>query len=446
MSRLTQFFDTKVDSTFILRRYLKSDLQLLVLFSSVAGRYGNRGQGDYAAANEVMNRFAWQMQQEWSNAHVVAINWGPWDSPGMANEVVKQQFIERGVIPISVAAGRQFFADELRCGLTLDVEVIAGEAPWEQEEAQQGQWLISEEDLVTPLSSALPFISTPVQLQPNSTVTLEHTFSLANDPYLQDHCLDGKPVVPAAVALEWIAEFVQSAWPEWVVAEIHELKVLRGLVLEENGTSVLFSARAASHADAESLEISVEILDSARRIPYYCASVVLKSHLEEESAPTNPLLPLTTGKSLNPTAVYEQYLFHGQRFQLLTEVAHLNDQGIDGVVQSSQPRQWLNKPPSAHWLFDPGVIDTAPQIAIAWLRVQQNSTPLPTRFGKVMRYGRISPNTALNIAWRVTSAPTDSPTLTYDAVFYDAKGKVYLLLQDVESTSSPALNRLANKL
>ncbi len=435
-------FDTKVDSAFILSRYLKFDsLQLLVLFSSVAGRYGNRGQADYAAANEVMNRLAWQMQQKYSKTRVVAINWGPWDSPGMANEAVKRQFIERGVIPISVAAGRQFFADELRYGSACEVEVIAGEAPWEKEEAQQGQWLTSS----NVVSSSFPFLVTQLQLQPNSTVTLEHTFSLANDPYLQDHCLDGKPVVPAAVALEWIAEFVQSAWTELVVAEIHELKVLRGLVVEGDGNSVLFSARAASHADAESLEISVEILEPLRRIPFYRATVIMRSHLE--SAPTNTLLPLTTGKSLNPATVYEQYLFHGQRFQLLTEVTHLNEQGVEAVVQTSQPGQWLNNTSASNWLFDPGIIDTAPQIAIAYLRVQIDSTPLPTRFGKVTRYGSISPNTALNLAWRVTSSPSsDSPTLVYDAVFYDSQGKVYLWLQDIESTSSPALNRLANKL
>ncbi len=447
---LTSFdavFDTKVDSTFILSRYLKFDsLQLLVLFSSVAGRYGNRGQGDYAAANEVMNRLAWQISQKSLDTRVVAINWGPWDSPGMANETVKRQFIERGVIPISVPAGRQFFADELRYGSKKEVEVIAGVAPWEQEEAQQGQWLTdiavaTKEDKI---NGGLPFVATTPQLQPNSTVTLEHTFSLVNDPYLQDHCLDGKPVVPAAVALEWIAEFVQSAWSEWVVAEIHELKVLRGLVLEKAGTTVLFSARAASHADAEGLEISVEMLDPLRRIPFYRASVVMKSQLE--TAPPNTLQPLNFGKSLVPAEVYEQYLFHGQRFALVSGVTRLNEQGVDAVVQPSQPKQWLNNPPTSNWLFDPGVIDTAPQIAIAYLRVQQDITPLPTRFGKVTRYGTISPNTTLNLALRIVSAPSsDSPTLVYDAVFYDAN-QVYLYLQDVESTCSSALNRLANKL
>jgi len=132
-------FDTKVDSAFILNRHLRPDfLKAIVLFSSVAGRCGNRGQSDYAAANEIMNRLAWQMDRHWQNTRVVAINWGPWDTTGMASEEVKRQFRERGIIPIPLPGGRQFFADELRYGRKGEVEVIAGEGPWESSEAEMG--------------------------------------------------------------------------------------------------------------------------------------------------------------------------------------------------------------------------------------------------------------------------------------------------------------------
>lgn len=132
-------FDTKVDSTFLLSRHLRPEsLKLLVLFSSVAGRYGNRGQSDYAAANEVMNRFAWRLQQSWSNTRVVAINWGPWDTTGMASEGVKRQLREQGIIPIPVQSGCQFFANELHYGRKDETEVIAGEGPWEVYERAGG--------------------------------------------------------------------------------------------------------------------------------------------------------------------------------------------------------------------------------------------------------------------------------------------------------------------
>ena len=124
-------FDTKVDSTFILSRYLQPDsLKLLVLFGSVAGRYGNRGQSDYAAANEVINRLAWQMDQLWSNTRVVTINWGPWDTTGMASEEVKRQLKNQGIIPINLQAGCQFFIDELRYGHKGETEIVAGEGSW----------------------------------------------------------------------------------------------------------------------------------------------------------------------------------------------------------------------------------------------------------------------------------------------------------------------------
>ena len=83
-------FDTKADSTYLLSRYLRPEsLKCLVFFASVAGRFGNRGQCDYAAANELVNRFAWWLHRRWATVRICAINWGPWES-GMASAEVNQ--------------------------------------------------------------------------------------------------------------------------------------------------------------------------------------------------------------------------------------------------------------------------------------------------------------------------------------------------------------------
>lgn len=438
-------FDTKVDSTFILSRHLRPDLlKLFVLFSSVAGRYGNRGQSDYAAANEVINRLAWQLDQTWTKTRVVAINWGPWDTTGMASEGVKRQFRERGIIPIPLSAGRQFFAEELRYGRKGEAEVIAGEGPWEAYETEKGQ-LKGQQKSSDQLNSFV-FLSSQPQIQPNSTVTLEHTFSLTSDPYLYDHRLDGKPVLPATGALEWMAEFVQAAWSEWIVTEVRDLRVMRGLVLDTDaGRKALFSARASSHADSESLQVAVDILDPESKLPFYRASVILRPQLPE--APSLSLLPLSAGSSLDITAAYRDYLFHGSRFQLVTAIDRLSEQGLDARVMPCQPADWLNNKAlhsSSHWLFDPGLVDTAPQLAIIWNRVQRGTTPLPSRFGSVARYGQSPLNGQLQVVFRVKPLKSDH-SLVYDAVFLDELGKVHLHLQDVESTCNTALNRLAKQ-
>jgi acyl transferase domain-containing protein/NAD(P)H-dependent flavin oxidoreductase YrpB (nitropropane dioxygenase family)/NAD(P)-dependent dehydrogenase (short-subunit alcohol dehydrogenase family) len=131
-------FDTKVDGAYLLTSALRTDeLKLIVLFGSVAGRFGNAGQADYAAANEVLNRFGWWLSAERPRTRVLTINWGPWSGVGMATPRVQSLLRERGMTPIAVPAGAHFFREELRTGDA--VEVIAGEGPWNRDAATPEQ-------------------------------------------------------------------------------------------------------------------------------------------------------------------------------------------------------------------------------------------------------------------------------------------------------------------
>ena len=131
-------FDTKADSTFILSRRLRPEgLKWAVFFSSVAGRFGNQGQIDYAAANEVVNRLACQMDTLWSDTRVVSINWGPWRGAGMANAGIQRLFAAKGITPVEPQDGRRFFVDELTYGRKGEVEVIAGDGPWKADSDQR---------------------------------------------------------------------------------------------------------------------------------------------------------------------------------------------------------------------------------------------------------------------------------------------------------------------
>ncbi|HEY7819801.1 MAG TPA: SDR family NAD(P)-dependent oxidoreductase, partial [Vicinamibacteria bacterium] len=121
-------FDTKVDSAFILSRKLDAkSLRFLVFFSSVSGRFGNRGQADYAAANEVLNKMAVYLDRLWP-ARVVSVNWGPWATGGMVSPEVQRQFARQGVRLIPASVGRRRLNEEIRYGRKGEVEVIIGGA------------------------------------------------------------------------------------------------------------------------------------------------------------------------------------------------------------------------------------------------------------------------------------------------------------------------------
>ncbi len=130
-SALAPVFHAKVGGAWTLARHLKPQgLRWVVLFGSVSGRFGNPGQTDYAAANEVLNRLAWSMSAAWPETRVRTINWGPWRGLGMMSEPTLALVRARGIQPIEPAAGRRFVIDEIGGGEQGDVEVIAGYGPW----------------------------------------------------------------------------------------------------------------------------------------------------------------------------------------------------------------------------------------------------------------------------------------------------------------------------
>jgi acyl transferase domain-containing protein/NAD(P)H-dependent flavin oxidoreductase YrpB (nitropropane dioxygenase family)/NAD(P)-dependent dehydrogenase (short-subunit alcohol dehydrogenase family) len=135
---IDRVFDTKADSAFLLYRALRADsLKTIVFFASVAGRFGNRGQSDYSAANELLNRLAWRMQAAWPATRVLAVNWGAWSDVGMAVGALDRRHGER-LAKLNPAEGCRALREEIEVGAATDVEVIVGRIPGEESDRLPG--------------------------------------------------------------------------------------------------------------------------------------------------------------------------------------------------------------------------------------------------------------------------------------------------------------------
>ncbi|MGE3276993.1 MAG: SDR family NAD(P)-dependent oxidoreductase [Vicinamibacterales bacterium] len=131
LASFDRIFETKVGGALTLLRHLRPEgLRWVVLFGSVSGRFGNPGQTDYAAANEVLNRLGWTFRRHAPAAHVVTINWGPWRGLGMMSAATLALVEARGIRAIEIPAGRRFVAREIASGFRDEVEVVAGDGPW----------------------------------------------------------------------------------------------------------------------------------------------------------------------------------------------------------------------------------------------------------------------------------------------------------------------------
>jgi NAD(P)-dependent dehydrogenase (short-subunit alcohol dehydrogenase family) len=122
-------YATKVDGARALAAGLRPDVRFLVLFGSVSGVFGNRGQADYAAANDALDALA----RHWSGAgagRVLAVDWGPWAGGGMVSPELEREYARRGVALIDPADGVACLLAELAAPAgPAQVVYLCGEVP-----------------------------------------------------------------------------------------------------------------------------------------------------------------------------------------------------------------------------------------------------------------------------------------------------------------------------
>jgi NAD(P)-dependent dehydrogenase (short-subunit alcohol dehydrogenase family) len=114
VEQFERVFSTKVLGLRALLAATEHDqLRLICLFSSVAARFGNAGQADYALANETMNKVARaEAVRRGPSCHVRSLNWGPWDG-GMVSPELREHFVRRGIPVIKVEDGAAAFVEEI---------------------------------------------------------------------------------------------------------------------------------------------------------------------------------------------------------------------------------------------------------------------------------------------------------------------------------------------
>jgi acyl transferase domain-containing protein/NAD(P)H-dependent flavin oxidoreductase YrpB (nitropropane dioxygenase family)/NAD(P)-dependent dehydrogenase (short-subunit alcohol dehydrogenase family)/acyl carrier protein len=410
---LERVVSTKVTGAGVLAARLRPDsLRFLVLYSSVSGRFGNRGQADYAAASEALNKLAQVLDRRWS-ARVVAVGWGPWLVGGMVSAGVRRQFAERGVELIPVDTGCRRLDEELRGGRKGEAEVVIG-GP------------------ADPAPAALLSVHSTVELGSGDHATATRRLDVRHDLYLGDHRLDGTPVLPFAVATELMAEVAAAAAPGERVAALEDVRLLAGIVVDDGGAAVHVTARRGEHG---SLDVSVTADDEPARERYRCRALLRAAAAEAPASLGDlPPFPMTVADA------YRELLFHGPLFQNILAIEGMDDRGARAVVRATAPQDCVAGAAGAWWL-DPVTMDCALQLQVIWARIHWGLTLLPARIGAVRSFAPVHGD-ALSLELHVRPS-SRAPLCHADHVLRDPGGRVLAVLDDVVGTGSEALNRLS---
>ncbi|MEV4636169.1 SDR family NAD(P)-dependent oxidoreductase [Actinoplanes sp. NPDC049548] len=107
--------------------------RFVVMFGSIAAAYGNRGQSDYAAANDALDA----MGTRWSQAtghRALTVHWGPWAPVGAHGGMVTPELIaeyaRRGIGLIDPEEGALSLLRELAWGDAAQTSVVLTASGW----------------------------------------------------------------------------------------------------------------------------------------------------------------------------------------------------------------------------------------------------------------------------------------------------------------------------
>ncbi|MBD2294661.1 SDR family NAD(P)-dependent oxidoreductase [Anabaena sphaerica FACHB-251] len=376
-------------------------LQHLVLFSSVTGFYGNIGQSDYAIANEILNKSAHQFKKNYPQSHVVAINWGGWDS-GMVTPQLKKAFAERGIDIIPVEIGTQMLVNELHPAYQNSSQVVIG----------------------SPMN--LP----PTPLEPElKSHRIRRRMTLAENPFLYDHTIAGAQVLPATCAMSWMIHACEEIYPGYRYLNCREFKVLKGITFNATlADEYILEIQELSKANGEYIEFQAKILSkNPQGKTHYHFSAIVKVVGKMPEAPIYEAMNLvedniitTTGKGFYQNG--DSSLFHGPAFQEITRVLNVNShkitveccwQEISAQQQGQFPVKWHN----------PYTTDISTQSLWIWLNHCHQEVCLPGQLTYSEQFLAVPCNSPFYVSCEIENKTDTGATANF--ILHSREGRIY---------------------
>lgn len=385
-------YDTKVRGLENLLGASGDDLRALMLFTSVSGRFGRRGQSDYAMANEALVALAHREAARRPDCKVVALDWGPWEG-GMVTPALAAAFQSEGIPLIPLEAGASRFADEVLGAHGPAIERVVGSG-----------W---------PLPDAAPW-----------RLWAHHRLDPRRHRYLLDHRLEGRPVLPVVMMVEF---FARAATAEAPVVE--DFRLLKGVVFSEAERDLFVWRRPSG----EGFEVELRGADG-------------RVHARARLAPERPAaeaVPLDHAAlpvfDRDARAIYaEGDLFHGPIFHAIETVDRLGEPGLVLRLRTAPPRShWIDGDDDRPFVTDPLLLDGVFQGMVLWCRRHREMPSLPSRLGAFRSYvDRFPPLVTARIAVR----EAEGLSVVADAEVVDDEGRVLAIVEGYVCTCSPTLD------
>jgi NAD(P)-dependent dehydrogenase (short-subunit alcohol dehydrogenase family)/acyl carrier protein len=422
-------YDTKVSGLNNLLKATHQDpLKYLVLFSSVAARLGNKGQVDYAIANEVLNKMAQTESAVRTDCRVISINWGPWDG-GMVTTALKREFERNGIHLIPTGYGAESMIYEMMAPNNSSTEIVIGaELSGAGHDIRN---LPKRPELVKPA---------PAVKQQQLALSFERQIDLDQYPILQSHIIDGKPVVPLALMTEWFAHGALHENPGLVLNGLDDIRVMKGIRMEQDQKHIrLLTGKLQKNG--EFYEVAVELRDGnliGKDIVHAKAKAILSDSLTV--APDYQFSKTMVAKAYTRKVkdVYDKILFHGLQLHGIRKIVSCSSRGMVAHISTApSPGEWIATPLRNQWIADPLVLDCAFQMATVWCFEEKGVVSLPSYGASYRQYCGQFPSDGVTVVLEIKDVTPRR--MRGDFTFLNAEDAIVARLNGYEAIMDASL-------
>ncbi len=402
-----------------------------VVFSSVAGRFGNQGQTDYSAANDLLCKITSNMRRVRPQTRALALDWTAWGGIGMATRGSIPKIMEMaGVQMLPPEAGVAWIRRELLSSDYTGEVIVAGVLGMMAAEYHPTGGIDGETQAARtggPLRGEL-------SLSVHNGVTMTTTLDPTEQPFLFDHRIDGTPVLPGVMGMEAFAEAATALAPGLVVTAVENVSFAAPLKFYRDAPRQL-TVTAVVRPDHDGLvaectlwaERTLPGHDTPQRTVHFTGSVRLGS-----ARPTGERIKppaSSAGTVLTAEQVYSFY-FHGPAYQV---VASAGRSGDASVAAMADPLPDNHVPADLPTDTTPRLVELCFQTAGLWEAGTEARLALPMRVGKATYYADPAAVPApLQAMARATSPDT------FDCVVFDKKGNVVVRVDGYQTIPLPA--------
>jgi hypothetical protein len=339
----------KVDGWKSLYSVAGDSLRFACAFTSVAGRFGNGGQTDYAAANSILDAEMARLTAT-GDCRAVAIGWTGWRDVGMATRgSIEAVFESAGIETLSVEDGVEIFVGEALAGGKRRVLGCGSLGLMDRFDSFREAPLKLPAEMAASIADPrrFPLIDKLVSLDEGKSLVSQCTLSVQDHPFLVDHAIDGVPYHPGVMAMEMFAENSLLLMPGHCIAGFEDVsfglpvKIMKGAMtvrVEANlenteGDISWVSCRLVSDLVNSKGEVFGEPrLHHQAKVRIVASSDDLSTFLQSEIEALPAIGTPADGELMHHSSfIYLRY-FHGPRFQSHGGVLRGVENGVDGIA------------------------------------------------------------------------------------------------------------------